>query len=79
MKGLNTIIPNLLKVSEQEAVGYHIYYGSLSVLAAGLSWVAQCRWRLVVLCRQSMDGLHVVNGLLCLCLFNKNEAQRNYG
>ena len=56
VKGLNTKIPNLLKVSEQEAVGCHIYYGSLSVLAAGLSWVAQCRWRLVVLCRQIQSG-----------------------
>ena len=50
-KGLNTIIPNLLKVSEQPFVGFHMSHGSLSVLAAGLSWVAHCRWRLVVLCR----------------------------
>ena len=35
-KGLNTIIPNLLKVSEQPFVGFHMPHGSLSVLAAGI-------------------------------------------
>ena len=46
MKGLNTIIPNLLKVSEQTFDGFHLVHGSLVVL---------CRH--VLIGQQSYDGL----------------------
>ena len=74
-KGLNTIIPNLLKESEQGRYGRHAMHGSLNVLAAEVSWVAQWAWRLVVFSRQIHRGYHILYGLLCLLwLFNKNEV-----